>query len=144
VEDDVKYVCLGYMDEKAWDAIPQTERDAILMDCAAYNDALEDRGLLIGMETLQSVQNATTLRWRKDRVAISDGPFAETREQLGGLLVIEARDLNHAIQLMSHHPGLRLGGSFEVRPATGNPRDRREGEPNSLDRQPKESTDEIR
>lgn len=116
----MKYVCLGYLEEDAWDALPEREREAVAVDCAAYTDALDDRGLLIGAETLKSVQNATTLRWSKGRISITDGPFEETREQLGGVLVFEARDLNHAIQLMSRHPGLRIGGCFELRPVEEN------------------------
>jgi hypothetical protein len=77
---------------------------------------LRKNGHFVGGEALQSVRNATTLRWRNGKVSITDGPFAETKEQLGGILVLEASDLNHAIQLMSKHPGVRLGGCFEIRP----------------------------
>ena len=113
----MKYICLGYMEEKKWDAMSQSERDAFMAECFAYDEELRKNGYMIGGEALQSVRTATTLRFQNGRVSITDGPFAETKEQLGGILVLEARDLNHAIQLMSKHPSIRLGGCFEVRPA---------------------------
>jgi hypothetical protein len=93
------------------------ERDACIAECLAYDDLLRENGHMIGGQALQSVRNAATLRYRSGNVFITDGPFAETKEQLGGILILEANDLNHAIQLMSRHPGIRLGGCFEVRPA---------------------------
>jgi hypothetical protein len=112
----MKYLCLGYMEEAAWDAMSQSERDAFMEECFVYDDALRKNGHMIGGEALQSVRTAITLRFKGGKVLLTDGPFAETKEQLGGILVLEARDLNHAIQLMSNHPGIRLGGCFEVRP----------------------------
>ena len=112
----MKYICLGYMEEKKWDAMSESERDAMIKECFAYDNELRKNGNVIGGEALQSVRNATTLRWRNGKVSVTDGPFAETKEQLGGILVIEANDLNDAIQLMSKHPGVRLGGCFEIRP----------------------------
>lgn len=111
----MKYLCLGYMEEKKWDAMSESERDAMIKECFAYDDVLRENGHMIGGEALQSVRNATTLRWQNGKVSVTDGPFAETKEQLGGILVLEANDLNHAIQLMSKHPGV-LGGCFEIRP----------------------------
>jgi hypothetical protein len=111
----MKYICLGYYDEKKWEAMSESERNAFIDECLSYDDELRKNGHFIGGETLQSARNATTLRWWNDKVSITDGPFAETKEQLGGILVLEARDLNHAIQLMSKHPGVR-GGPFEIRP----------------------------
>ncbi|MGH7494886.1 MAG: YciI family protein [bacterium] len=111
----MKYICLGYTDEKKWDTLSQSERENFMDECFAYDEQLRKNGHFAGGEALQSVQNATTLRWRNGKVSITDGPFAETKEQLGGILVLEARDLNHAIQLMSKHPGVR-GGPFEIRP----------------------------
>jgi hypothetical protein len=112
----MKFICLGYMEEEKWDAMSQSERDAMMKECFAYDDVLRKNGHMIGGEALQSVRNATTLRWRNGKVSITDGPFAETKEQLGGILVLEAKELNHAIQLMSKHPSVRLGGCFELRP----------------------------
>ena len=88
-------------------------------ECFAYDELLLQNGHIVGGECLQSVRNATTVRWQNGKVSITDGPFAETKEQLGGLMVLEARDLNHAIQLMSKHPGIRYGGCFEIRPIEG-------------------------
>lgn len=85
-------------------------------ECFAYDDELRRGGHFIGGEALQSIRNATTLRYRNGKVTVIDGPYAETKEQLGGILFLEARDLNHAIQLMSHHPGVR-SGAFEIRAA---------------------------
>ena len=83
-------------------------------ECFAYDDVLRKNGHFVGGEALQSARNATTLRWKNGKVSITDGPYAETKEQLGGILVLEAKDLNHAIQLMSKHPGVKAG-PFEIR-----------------------------
>ncbi len=112
----MKYICLGYMEEKKWDAMSENERNAMMDECFTYDDELRKNGHFAGGEALQSAQNATTLRWKNGKVSITDGPFAETKEQLGGILILEARDLNHAIQLMSKHPGVKAG-PFEIRPA---------------------------
>ena len=112
----MKYICLGYMEEKKWDEMPENERNAMMDECFTYDDELRKNGHFVGGEALQSAQNATTLRWKNGKVSITDGPFAETKEQLGGILILEARDLNHAIQLMSKHPGVKAG-PFEIRPA---------------------------
>ncbi|MGH7493019.1 MAG: YciI family protein [bacterium] len=112
----MKYICLGYLDEKKWDAVSQAERESLMDECFAYDDELRKNGHFVGGEALQSAQNAITLQWRREKVSITDGPFAETKEQLGGILILEARDLNHAIQLMSKHPGVKAG-PFEIRPA---------------------------
>jgi hypothetical protein len=112
----MKYICLGYMDENKWGAMSEIERNAFIDECLAYDDELRKNGHFAGGEALQGPQDAVTLRFQKAKVSVTDGPFAETKEQLGGILVLEANDLNHAIQLMSKHPGVR-GGPFEIRPA---------------------------
>lgn len=81
-----------------------------------YDDVLRKKGHFAAGEALQSANTATTLRWKEGKVSVTDGPYTETKEQLGGILVLEARDLNHAIQLMSQHPGVKAG-PFEIRPA---------------------------
>jgi len=111
----MKYVCLGYMDESKWESTSETERNAFIDACSTYDDELRNGGHFAGGEALDSARNATTLRFTNGKVTITDGPFTETKEQLGGILILEARDLNHAIQLMSKHPGVR-GGPFEIRP----------------------------
>ena len=112
----MKYICLGYMDPKKWETMPESERNAMMDECFAYDDVLRKKGHFVGGEALQSAENATTLRWKNGKVSITDGPYAETKEQLGGILVLEAKDLNHAIQLMSKHPGVKAG-PFEIRQA---------------------------
>jgi hypothetical protein len=112
----MKYVCLGYMQAGKFEAMSEEERNAFVDACFAYDDVLRSNGHFAGGEALQPASNAVTLRFQGGRVTVTDGPYAETKEQLGGILILEARDLNHAIQLMSQHPGVR-GGPFEIRPA---------------------------
>lgn len=112
----MQYLCLGYMEEHKWEGMSESEREAAMKECLAYDEVLKKNGHFVRGEALQSARNATTLRWREGKVSVTDGPFAETKEQLGGILVLEATDLNHAIQLMSKHPGVRIGGCFELRP----------------------------
>jgi hypothetical protein len=112
----MKYICLGYYDEQQWEMMSERERNALMDACFAYDDVLRQNGHFVGGEALQNARNATTLRWKNGKVFITDGPYAETKELLGGILVLEARDLNHAIQLMSKHPGVKAG-PFEIRPA---------------------------
>jgi hypothetical protein len=112
----MKYVCLGYIEEKKWDTLSKDAQEAMIEECFAYDDILRKGGHFAGGMALQSAQNAMTLRWQNGKASVTDGPYAETKEQLGGILILEARDLNHAIQLMSQHPGVRLGGPFEIRP----------------------------
>jgi hypothetical protein len=112
----MKYICLGYMDSTRWNTMSESEQNAFADECLAYDDVLRKNGHFGGGEALQPPQNATTLRFQNGKVLVTDGPYAETKEQLGGILILEAKDLNHAIQLMSKHPGVR-GGSFEIRPA---------------------------
>ncbi|MGA9362985.1 MAG: YciI family protein [Bacteroidota bacterium] len=112
----MKYICLGYMEEKKWETMSESERNAFMDECFDYDDVLRKNGNFAGGEALQSPRNATTLRFQSGKVSITDGPYAETKEQLGGILILEAKDLNEAIQIMSRHPGVR-GGPFEIRPA---------------------------
>ncbi|SIN83039.1 Uncharacterized conserved protein [Singulisphaera sp. GP187] len=112
----MRFVCLGYLDEAKWGERSEAEQAAMIEDCFAYDDELRRGGHFLGGEALQSHRNGATLRSRDGDVVVTDGPFAETKEQLGGILFLEARDLNHAILLMSKHPGIRHG-AFEIRPA---------------------------
>ena len=113
----MRYVCLGYIENGKWESLSERQRNAMMEECFEYDDVLRKNGHFVGGEALQSANNAVTLRWEGGQVAVTDGPYAETKEQLGGILLLEANDLNHAIQLMSKHPGVRLGGPFEIRPA---------------------------
>jgi len=113
----MKYICLGYMDEKLWDRMSEKEQKNFVDTCLAYDSELRKNGHFVSGEALQSVRTATTVRYNNGRPLATDGPFAETKEQLGGIMVLEARDLNHAIQLMSNHPSTRMGGTWEIRPS---------------------------
>ena len=111
----MKYVCFGYFDEKKWETMSEKEQQAFIDQCFAYDDVLRKNGNFAGGEALQNARNAATLRWMNGKVSVTDGPYAETKEQLGGILVLEARDLHHAIELMSKHPAVKAG-PFEIRP----------------------------
>lgn len=121
----MKYLCLAYEEEHTLNALSKDQWDMLRKETLEYVDALKNNGHLIAAEPLQSVRTATTVRVRGGKVAITDGPFAETKETLGGFFLINARDLNEAIQVASKWPSARLG-SIEVRPIEdGLPADRR-------------------
>ncbi len=112
----MKYLCLVYLDEKKLASISPDDPDALKDDeCMVYDDALRKRGLCLASEALQPVETATTVRVRSGKVSITDGPFAETKEQLAGFYLIDARDLNEAIQVAAKIPPASAG-SIEVRP----------------------------
>jgi hypothetical protein len=112
----MKYVCLGFIDETKFAEIPPGEGQKMMEECFAYDDELRRGGHFLGGEALDSAHKAVTLKMKDGAVEVTDGPFAETKETLGGILLLEARDLNHAISLMSKHPGVKIG-PFEIRPA---------------------------
>src|SRR6266853_5835828 len=112
----MKYICLGYYEPAKHAAMTEDERNAMFDECFDYDDHLRANGHFAGGEALQPSETALTLYWKNGKVSTTDGPYAETKEQLGGILVLEARDLNHAIQLISQHPGVK-SGPFEIRPA---------------------------
>jgi hypothetical protein len=113
----MKYICLGYYEPKKIAAMTEDERNAMFDECFEYDDHLRANGHWAGGEALQASETALTVYWKNGKVATTDGPYAETKEQLGGILVLEARDMNHAIQLISQHPAVKYGSIFEVRPA---------------------------
>ena len=116
----MKYICLGYMNDETWEKMTENERNNFVDRCFLYDEELKRTGHYAGGEALQPAANATMLRIQNGKVHVTDGPFAETKEQIGGIMVLEADDLNHVIQLMSKHPSLALskgGGSWEIRPA---------------------------
>ena len=121
----MKYLCLAYEEEGTLNALSKSEWDALRDETLTYVDELRSSGRLISTEPLQSVSTAATVRVRDGKVSITDGPFAETKETLGGFFLINASDLNEAIQVASRWPSARLG-SIEVRPIeAGLPPDRR-------------------
>jgi hypothetical protein len=114
----MKYVCLGYIELGKFENMAEDERNAVFDLCFEHNDHLRATGNLTGEFALQPPQTAVTLRWKNGKVATTDGPYTESKEQIGGLSILEARDLNHAIQLVSELPGFKYGlGPIEIRPA---------------------------
>lgn len=113
----MKFICLGYYDKEKFEGLPESERNAMFDACFAYDDQLRARGLWLGGEALQPSETASTLSWKRGEVVITDGPYAETKEQIGGIVMIEARDMEQAVQLLSQHPSLKYGNIFEIRPA---------------------------
>lgn len=111
----MKFVCLGYYNEAAFNQMSPEEQQASMECCLQYDDELKLGGHMLGGEALQSASQGACVRVQNGQVIVTDGPFIETKEQLGGLLFLEARDLNHAIQLISRHPGIHFG-PFEIRP----------------------------
>jgi hypothetical protein len=111
----MRYLCLIYYDEKKLHALPQSERQALSDQSYAYCDALRQKGQFIAAEPLEPVHTATTVRIHAGKISTTDGPFAETKEQLGGFFMIDVPDLNEAISIASKIPAGRIG-SVEVRP----------------------------
>jgi hypothetical protein len=111
----MKYLCMVYYDEQNLDALSKDELDALVRESLAYDEEFRTSGHLIVAHPLDSIRTATTLRVRNGKVSMTDGPFAETKEQLGGFVLIEAKDLNDALQVASKIPPARLG-CIEVRP----------------------------
>jgi hypothetical protein len=111
----MKYLCLVYHQEAATDAVPEWEYEAIERELLAFREELRVSGHHIASSLLQPVDMATTIRVRNGTLSITDGPFAETKEQLGGFYLIDARDLNDAIRVAARMPPARLG-CIEVRP----------------------------
>jgi hypothetical protein len=111
----MKYLCLIYDEEKRMASMAKTEADALHGEYFAFTEGIRQSGQYLGGNALQAVHTATTVRVRNGKMSTTDGPFAETKEQLGGYYLIEARDLNDAIQIASRIPSARAG-SIEVRP----------------------------
>jgi len=112
----MKFICLGYLDEKKWERMSESERNAFFDEYFAYDEVLRASGHYAAGQALQSSRTAATVRIKNGKVLVTDGPFIETKEQLGGILTLEARDMAQAIELMSKHPGVRAA-AFEIRPA---------------------------
>lgn len=111
----MKYLCLIYDQEQQLAGMPKADTDAMFAEYHAFTDGIKKSGHYVGGEALQPVAAATTVRVRNGKTTTTDGPFAETKEQLGGYYLINARDLNDAIQVASRIPSARVG-SIEVRP----------------------------
>ena len=111
----MKYLCLIYENEKDWETLPPADGEAIMSEYFALNEEIRRTGQYVAAEALQPTQTATTVKVRNGKVSTTDGPFAETKEQLGGFYLIEAKDLNEAIQVAAKIPSARHG-AVEVRP----------------------------
>jgi hypothetical protein len=111
----MRYLCLVYVEESNFDGMSELDHKRLQNECLDHDDDLRTRGHLALAAALQLPATATTIRVRSGKVSMTDGPFAETKEHLGGFLLIEARDLNEALQLASKMPMARFG-SIEVRP----------------------------
>jgi len=121
----MKYLCLAYEEEATLNALSEREWHALRDETIAYVRMLRERGHLIVTEALQAVHTATTVRVRGGKHSTTDGPFAETKETLGGIFLIEARDRDEALRLAAEWPSARIG-SIEVRPIEESlPTDRR-------------------
>jgi hypothetical protein len=112
----MKFICLGYYDKAQFDALPEAERNAMFDACFEYDDHMRANGNFGTGEALQPPETASTLRWNNGKVSMTDGPFAETKETLGGLGFLEARDMDNAKELIAQHPSLRYGSIWEIRP----------------------------
>ena len=111
----MQYLCLIYSDESQWPKLPKPELDRVLNEYLAFMDEVRRNGHYVGSNRLQPTSTATTVRIRDGKLTTTDGPFAETKEQLGGYFLVEAKDLNEAIHVAAKIPGARYG-SIEVRP----------------------------
>jgi len=113
----MKYICLGYLEPGKFEGMSEEQRNTVLDECFEHNEHLCANGHLLAEVPLQPPGTAMTLYWKNGKVATTDGPYAETKEQLGGIQILEARDLNHAVQLVSQQPGFKYGlGPIEIRP----------------------------
>lgn len=111
----MKYICLGYVDPHTFASVPESEFHGMMDDCFTYDDELRAKGHFTQGLALQPPPSAKTLHFKNKQVVVTDGPFAETKEQLGGILILEARDMDHAVELISKHPGVTFG-PWEIRP----------------------------
>jgi hypothetical protein len=116
----MKYLCLIYSDQSQWASLPKAEWEKVMGDYVGFTKDIRESGHYIGGNALEPTMAATTVRVRNGKTSTTDGPFAETKEQLGGYYLIEARDLNDAIQVAARIPGAQYG-CIEVRPVMPTP-----------------------
>jgi hypothetical protein len=106
---------MGYYDEEQWNRLPAEEHNRFVDDCFAYDDELKRAGYTVGGEALDIAGKTRTVGIREGKVTVTDGPYAEVREQIGGFFILEASDMDEAVRLVSRHPGVKAG-PFEIRP----------------------------
>jgi hypothetical protein len=112
----MKYICLGYYDKGKHEATTEAEQHAMFDECFDYNDHLRANGHVVAEAALEDQATARTVSGKTGKIVTTDGPYTETKEQLGGIGILEARDMNHAVQLIAQHPSLRYGTTWEIRP----------------------------
>ena len=112
----MRYMLLVYKDEKAWDEMSAQEKGAIFQQAVEFSEGLRTSGFYQGGDPLEPTSTATTVRMKGGKAVMTDGPFAETKEQLGGYTIVEAKDLDEVLAFAAHHPLVRAGLSIEVRP----------------------------
>ena len=115
----MRYLCLIYENEKAWESKPQSELEAIMGEYFTFTENIRSNGKLVAGEALQPTPTATTVRVRNGKISTTDGPYAETKEQLGGFYLISAADLDEALELAGAIPV--PGAHIEVRPVAFRP-----------------------
>jgi len=117
LEEIMKYICFGYQNEKKWEQLSESEKNKLFDVCFAYDDELRAKGHFLSGEAIEDASTAVSIRFKNGKVSVTDGPFVETKEQLGGVGIIEAKDLNEAIALWSKHPAMVFDATgFEIRP----------------------------
>ena len=112
----MRFICLGYADMTKFQLMSESELSQLMDSCFAYDQELRRAGHYVGGEALVDPRQAVTLRYAEGNLQQTDGPYAETREQIGGILLLEAQDMRQAVELMTRHPGVQVG-PFEIRPA---------------------------
>jgi len=112
----MKFVCLGCLDKETWGKLGPAEQQAMIKACTDFDLDLAAKGHFADGFALRDSAAATTIRWKGGKASLVDGPFAETKEMLGGILILEAKDMAEALAIMSRHPAIRIG-PFEIRPA---------------------------
>jgi hypothetical protein len=113
----MKYICFAYQNEKKWEQMSESEKNALFDACFAYDDELRAKGHFAGGEAIEDASAAVSIRFKDGKLSVTDGPFIETKEQLGGVAIIEAKDLNEAIALWAKHPAMVFDATgFEIRP----------------------------
>ena len=117
----MRFILLIYKDEKRWDEMAGPEKVGIFQEAVEFSEGLRTNGVYLAGDPLEPTSAATTLRMKDGRTVMTDGPFAETKEQLGGYTIVEAKNLDEALQVAARHPLLRGGLSIEVRPVREGP-----------------------
>ena len=116
----MKFLCLGYLNEKVFDALPQATKDAVMSECPAHCDNLSATGKLLAEAGLHNAHAAKSIRPKNGKPTVTDGPFIDTKEQLGSFFIVEATDIDEAVRIASNHPAALLGEEYgfgiEVRP----------------------------